>query len=112
MKRALKTINPPTAAYTPFTLDVETPGTLRAILTGYEPPPTVITSTAGTTPADMLPIPVLLFEVDPDAAVVKRNFVWLPAGKAIHYAGTLTFAGTYVDERTGMPLVLYEATAA
>lgn len=110
MKRALRIINPPTTDYTPFTLDVEAPGTLRSILTGYEPPSTVIATTHAPVTTEMTPVPALVFEVDPDAVTQRRHFVWLPAGKALDYAGTLTFAGVYTDERTGMPLMLYEAT--
>jgi hypothetical protein len=53
----------------------------------------------------------LVFEVDPDGEPRKRSFVWLPAGKALEYPGDLKFLYTYVDEPTGMPLILYEAKA-
>jgi len=110
MKRAIEILNSPSNGYTPFSLEVKAPGVLRTVLTGYEPPSTIIPASMGKPPeAEMSPIPALVFEVDPDGVPVKRSFVWLPAGKALEYEGTLIFVGTYVDERTGMPLMLYEA---
>jgi hypothetical protein len=113
MKRAIEVLNSPNNNYTPFTLEVKAPGTLRTILTGYEPPSTIIPASMGKPPeAEMKPLPALVFEVDPDGEPHKRSFVWLPAGKALEFPGALIYAATYVDERTGMPLFLYEAVAA
>lgn len=111
MKRAIVIHKVPDNGYLAFSLEVRAPGILRTILTGYEPPSAIITAATGT-PADvaMVPSPALVFEVDPEGALVKRAFVWLPAGKALTYEGTLTFVGTYVEERTGLPLLLYEAS--
>lgn len=111
MKRAIKIFNA-LSGYVPFDLEVESPGTLRTVLTGYEPPSTIIPASMGHPPvAEMKPIPALAFEVDPDGVARKRSFVWLPAGKVLEYAGELWFLATYVDEATGMPLFLYEAVA-
>ena len=110
MKRAIEILNSPTSDYTPFSLEVKAPGVLRTILTGYEPPSTIIPASMGQPPqTEMKPIPAFVFEVDPDGAPCKRTFVWVPAGKALDFAGVLTFQATYVDEATGMPLMLYEA---
>jgi hypothetical protein len=112
MKRAIEILNSPSSDYTPFVLEVKEPGVLRTILTGYEPPSTIIPASMGKPPeAEMIPLPALVFEVDPEGKPHKRSFVWLPAGKALDFAGALIFAATYVDERTGMPLMLYEAVA-
>ena len=112
MKRAIEILNSPERGYVPFVLEVKEPGVLRSILTGYEPPSTIIPANMGKPPeAEMRPMPALVFEVDPDGKVRKRSFVWLPAGKALDYKGILTFCYTYVDEQTGMPLFLYEAVA-
>ena len=110
MKRALEILNSPEKAYAPFSVEVKDPGNLRVVLTGYAPPSSIISATAGQAPqAEMQPFPAFVFEVDPDAELRKRSFVWLPAGKALEYPGTLEFRATYVDEPTGMPLLLYEA---
>lgn len=112
MKRALEILSTPTTDYTPFALEVKDPGVLRTILTGYEPPSSIIPTSMGQPPAaEMTARPALVFEVDPDAKPRKRSFVWLPAGKALEYPGDLKFLATYVDEPTGMPLILYEAKA-
>lgn len=110
MKRAIEILNAPTSGYVPFTLEVKEPGMLRTILTGWEPPSTIIPASMGTPPqAEMKPIPAFVFEVDPDGASRERTFVWVPAGKALDFAGVLLFQATYVDETSGMPLMLYEA---
>jgi hypothetical protein len=113
MKRAIEVLNSPNGDYTPFVLEVKAPGTLRTILTGYEPPSTIIPASMGKPPeAEMKPLPALVFEVDPDGVPHKRSFVWLPAGKALEFPGALIYTATYVDERSGMPLFLYEAVPA
>ena len=113
MKRAIEILNSPSEGYLPFVLEVKAPGTLRAILTGYTPPSSIIPAHMGRPPeAEMKPTPALVFEVDPDGEPHKRSFVWLPAGKALDFPGALVFVATYVDEPTGMPLILYEAVPA
>jgi len=110
MKRALEILNSPNDNYAPFDLEVRDPGILRTIVTGYAPPSSIIAPASGQPPqAEMKPSPALVFEVDPSAEMRKRAFVWLPAGKALEFAGDLDFLATYVDEVTGMPLFLYEA---
>ena len=112
MNRAIEILNSPNDGYTPFTLEVKAPGILRTVLTGYEPPSSIIPATMGKPPqAEMRPVPALVFEVDPEGASSLRSFVWLPAGKALKFPGCLTYLATYVDETTGMPLFLYEAQA-
>lgn len=109
MKRALEILNSPNDNYAPFELEVRDPGVLRSILTGYEPPSSIIPASMGTPPqVEMKPVAALVFEVCPDSAARKRSFIWLPAGKTLEFPGTLLFCATYVDEVTGMPLVLYE----
>lgn len=110
MKRAIDIMHTPITGYRPFELEVKTPGLLRTILTGYQPPDMVIPASMGRAPeAEMKPTPALVFEVDPEGDVRKRSFVWLPAGAALDYPGELEFRSTYVDEASGMPLFLYEA---
>lgn len=109
MKRAIE-ILPAPKGYAPFDMDVKKPGTVRTVVTAFEQPSSIIPSSMGKAPqTDMQPLPGIVFEVDPDAATEKRHFVWLPAGQALEYPGELKFRGTYVDEPTGMPLILYEA---
>lgn len=110
MKRALEIVNSPEKAYASFSIEVKEPGNLRVVLTGYAPPSSIIAASVGQPPqAEMQPFPAFVFEVDPDASPRKRSFVWLPAGQALEYPGELQFRATYVDEPTGMPLILYEA---
>lgn len=110
MKRAIDVLPCPSDGYAPFKLDVKAPGLVRAVLTAYAPPSTIIAASLGKPPeAEMRPIPSIMFEIDPEAESVVRNFVWLPAGKALEFPGRLEFRATYVDEPTGMPLILYEA---
>jgi len=112
MKRAIEVLSSPNDSYSPFTLEVKDPGVLRTILTGYEPPSSIIPASMGQPPAaEMIARPALVFEVDPDTTPRKRSYVWLPAGKALEYPGDLKFLYSYVDEATGMPLFLYEAKA-
>lgn len=110
MKRAMEILNSPVGGYKPFVLEVKAPAIVRAVVTGYEPPSTIIPASMGQPPqAEMKPIPALMFEVDPDGEPITRSFVWLPPGKALEYPGTLSFVTTYVDESTGTPLILFEA---
>ena len=59
---------------------------------------------------ELKPKPALVFEVDPDAKTRKRSFVWLLPGTAVDYPGKLTYLHHYIDETTGAPFFLYEAT--
>lgn len=109
MKRAIE-ILPAPKGYAPFDLDVKKPGIVRAIVTAFDEPSTIIPASMGKPPvAEMQPLPGIVFEVDPDGEPFNRSFVWLPAGNALEYPGTLEFRASYVDEPTGMPLFLYEA---
>lgn len=109
MKRAIE-IMPAPKGYAPFNLEVKKPGTVRAIVTAFEEPSTIIPASMGK-PSEiaMQPLPGIVFEIDPDGLLELRHFVWLPAGKALEFPGELKFRATYVDEPTGMPLILYEA---
>jgi hypothetical protein len=110
MKRAIEILPSPNDNYAPFDLEVRDPGVLRSVLTGYEPPSSIIPASMGKPPqAEMKPVAALVFEVCPDSETRKRSFVWLPAGKALDFPGVLLFCAMYVDETTGMPLILYEA---
>ena len=112
MKRAIEII-PAKPGYVPFDLDVKEPGIVRNVVTGYEPPSTIIPASMGKPPeAEIKPLAAIVFEVDPDGAEKKRSFVWLPAGKALEYPGALEWRANYVDEATGTPLFLYEASPA
>ncbi len=109
MKRAIE-ILPASTDYKPFDLEIKKPGTVRTIVTAYEEPSSIIPASMGKAPqVELKPVPGIVFEVDPDEKVEKRHFVWLPAGAALEYPGELKFRGTYVDETTGRPLILYEA---
>lgn len=112
MKRAIEII-PAKPGYVPFDLNVKEPGIVRNVVTGYEPPSTIIPASMGKPPeAEMKPLAAIVFEIDPDGVEKKRSFVWLPAGKALEYPGTLEWRANYVDEVTGTPLFLYEAMPA
>jgi len=109
MKRAIE-ILPAPKGYAPFDLEVRKPGVVRRIVTAFEEPSSIIPASMGKPPvAEMQPVPGIVFEVDPDEEMAKRHFVWLPAGKALEFPGTLVYVDTYVDEPTGQPLFLYEA---
>lgn len=109
MKRAID-ILPSLPGYVPFDVKVKEPGIVRGVVTGFEPPSLVIPASMGKPPeAEMKPLAAVMFEVDPDGEERKRHFLWLPAGKAVNFDGELKFRATYVDESTGMPLILYEA---
>lgn len=111
MQRAIE--SHPVESYEPFELSVTMPGRLRRIVTGFKEPNLIIPAEMGKPPAaEMKPIPVLMFEVDPEKPTAKRKFVWLPTGVKLNYPGKLEFLDSYVDETTGQPLFLYEATGA
>lgn len=113
MKRAIEILPCPSKDYAPFDVEVKEPGIVRGVVTAFEEPNMVIPASMGKPPvAEMKPIPGIMFEIDPDAKERKRHFVWLPAGKALEFPGKLEFRATYVDEPTGMPLILYEAVKA
>lgn len=107
MQRAIETH--PVKSYEPFELEVTEPGHLRRILTGIEPPSTIIPTSMGQPAvAEAKPHPVLMFEVEPGRPARKRHYVWLPIMTKIDYPGELKFRDTYIDESTGAPLILYE----
>lgn len=109
MKRAMDII-PAKPGYEPFEIDVKEPGIVRSVVTGFEPPNMIIPASMGKPPqAEMKPLAAIVFEIDPEGETRKRHFVWLPAGKALNYEGNLEFRAMYIDEVTGMPLILYEA---
>lgn len=109
MKRAID-ILPSLPGYVPFDVKVKEPGTVRGVVTGFEPPSLVIPASMGKPPeSEMKPLAAVMFEVDPDGAEKMRHFLWLPAGSAVNFPGELKFRATYVDEVTGTPLILYEA---
>lgn len=108
MKRAIEILSVPDG-YTPFKLEIRDPGVVRGVVTGYEAPSIVAPADGGKPPELLMrPKPSIMFEVDPDAKPRTRHFVWLVAGKMVTYPGQLVFRGTYVDEPTGMPALLYE----
>jgi hypothetical protein len=110
MKRAIEILHAPSDGYAPFSLEIHEPGLLRTVLTGYQPPSSIIPASMGKAPvAEMKAVPALVFEIDPEAATRVRSFVWLPAGRALSFEGVLVFCSIYVDEGTGMPLMLYES---
>jgi hypothetical protein len=109
MKRAIEII-PSKPGYVPFDVDVKEPGIVRNVVTGFEEPNMVIPASMGKPPvAELKPLAAIAFEIDPDGEEKKRHFVWLPAGKALEFPGTLEWRANYVDETTGTPLFLYEA---
>lgn len=111
MKRAIEILSAPDG-YLPFELEVRDPGHVRSVVTGYQAPSIIAPADGGKPPEVLMrPAPSLLFEVDPDRPPRRRKFVWLLAGKAVTYDGKLTFRATYIDEPTGMPMILYEATS-
>lgn len=108
MQRAME--SHPVPGYDPFDLEVTMPGKLRRIVTGFDEPSRVIPASMGKPPvAEMKPIPVLIFEIDPEKPRAKRKFIWLPMGTKLTYPGKVEFLDSYVDETTGQPLFLYEA---
>lgn len=107
MRRAIELH--PVESYEPFDLEVTQPGVLRRIVTGIKPPSTIIMAEMGKPPvAEATPIPILMFEVDPEQPVAKRKFMWLPTQTRLDFPGKLEFRDTYIDEPTGAPLILYE----
>lgn len=112
MQRAIEVLPSSETGYKPFKVEVKAPGTLRRILTAYEPPSTIIAASTGKPPeAEMKAVPALVFEVDPHGEMITRSYVWLPGGAALNYPGTLEFRESYVDDASGMPLLLYEVMA-
>lgn len=109
MKRAIEILSTP-EGYVPFELEVREPGIVRAVVTGFQAP-SIVAPADGAKPPEMLmrPTASLMFEVDPEQGTRLRKYIWLLAGKAVSYPGKLTFRATYVDETTGMPMILYEA---
>ena len=108
MKRAIDVQGPDNDTFSPFVLQVRDPGKLRDIMTAGKPASTIISADMGK--PEILPVPALLFEIDPDKPERERAFVWLAASRSLSYDGNLEYRGKYVDPRTGEPFFLYEAT--
>jgi hypothetical protein len=111
MKRAIE-ILPSKPGYEPFQLEVQEPGIVRGVVTGFEEPSKILLGgdVGGAKPQELKPLAAVMFEVDPDREKKIRNFIWLPAGMKLNYPNKLEFRATYVDEVTGTPLLLFEAS--
>lgn len=108
MKRSIEAH--PLSGYQPFSIQVTLPGVLRRIVTGFDEPSPILQP--GKAPvAEMRPIPVLMFEADPDQDKVLRSYVWLPPNGVLEHPGCLEYVDSYVDEVSGQPLFLYEVVA-
>lgn len=99
----------PSEQWSPFSIDVQEPGTLRMVTTVMMEASSIIPVSMGkpTEPALKLH-PALVFEVNPGMDSRKRSFLWLAPGVKITYPGKLEFAASYIDEATRNPMFLYE----
>lgn len=97
----------PTEQWSPFSLKVQEPGTLRMITTVIAEAGSIITAPGEKAPP-IVPVPALIFETNPEAVSRKRSFMWLAPGVKLTYPGKFEFAGSYIDEQTRNPMFLYE----
>lgn len=96
--------------YEPITLKVRDPGKVRMVTTVLKESGSVIQIAGGQErPPEMVPIPAIVFEIDPDGEERRRHYLWLAPGVKLTYPGNLEFRGTYIDEITRDPMFLYEA---
>ena len=107
MKRAIDILDPGNLDYSPFTIMVREPGKLRGIMTAAKQASTIITADMGK--PEVVPVPALMFEIDPDKPERERKFVWLPASRQLTFEGNLEYRDKYTDPKTGEPFFLYEA---
>jgi hypothetical protein len=99
----------PAEQWSPFTLDVQDPGTLCMITTVMMEASSIIPVSMGKPAEPAVKLhPALVFEINPDAQARKRSFMWLAPGVKITYPGKIEFAASYIDEATRNPMFLYE----
>lgn len=93
--------------YAPFSIEVQQ-GDLRAILTSAKAPSLITNASGEPLQAQVLPIPALVFEINPETTKQLRSFIWLRAGEQLSVSSSHKFLMPYVDEISGQPLFLYE----
>lgn len=97
----------PSEQWTPFSLTVHDPGTVRMITTVLVEAGSVIVA-AGEKAPPIVPVPAVVFETNPEAQKRKRHFMWLAPNVRLTYPGKIEFVGSYIDEQTRNPMFLYE----